>query len=501
MLRRWIDAAASRIGFVPREQAMTAARNFAAGEVSRLTSSWSTSDIAFNASLFSSLSGMRAHSRELARNNEYAKRFLSMVETNVAGPDGFTLQSRAADVGADGKSRPDNVANAIIEREWERWGKRGICEITGRMGRCDVDRLYVRTLARDGEVLIKRVRGASNRWGYTLQFLDVARLDERYNEDLANGNVVRMSVEMDRSARPVAYWLRKRTPMPVSGYAWTGERERIPAEDIWHDFIVHDPEQIRGLPWMHAAMVKLWQEGKFEEAAVVAARVGASKVGVIQSPTGEPPENIATGKDSAGNFLTDSEAGQYWTLPTGYELKSWDPSYPSDTFDPFVKACLRGIASGLNVSYVSLANDLEGVNFSSIRQGVLDEREAWKALQNFVAGGFLSAIYTDWMETSLLKRALGPLPASKLEKFNAPQWKPKRWPWVDPLKDMEASVLGINNALRTRTDVVADAGDDFEDVIAQLAAEQEMADKAGVKLPDPNAPKAPAPINQDEVNT
>jgi len=47
-----------------------------------------------------------------------------------------------------------------------------------------------------------------------------------------------------------------------------------------------------------------------------------------------------------------------------------DSDYPHQMYSAFVKAHLQGIASGLGISYHALANDLEGVNYSSIRAGV-----------------------------------------------------------------------------------------------------------------------------------
>jgi lambda family phage portal protein len=484
----FIERLAARAGFV---RAAPERRNFDAAVMSRLTGTWPTAESGINAALWSGLAQMRARSRNLAKNDSYAQRFLAMVRANVVGPTGGQWQSRVVTWMPDGSTTPDVAANRIIEREWSRWARRGSCDITGRLSLVSLMQLYVGSLARDGEVLIRRVRAADNRHGYALQVLDVARLDETYNDDRPDGNIVRMSIELDRNTgRAVAYWLRKATPRDyISGGSWSAERERVPASDVWHDFVQHDPEQIRGVPWMHAAMTKLWQLGKFEEAAVIAARVGASKVGVIQSPTGEPPESVATGKDSAGNFLTDAEAGQYWTLPAGYELKGWDPTYPSDAFNPFLQACLRGVASGLNVSYVSLANNLEGVNYSSIRQGVLEEREHWKALQQHLADGFVQAIYADWLDTALLSGALAPLPISKRDKWDAMSWRGRRWAWVDPLKDRQESVLAIANGLKSRTQVCADEGLEFEEVLSELSAEQELAKRYNVALEtDPPAP-------------
>ena len=39
------------------------------------------------------------------------------------------------------------------------------------------------------------------------------------------------------------------------------------------------------------------------------------------------------------------------------------------------------------------------------------------------------------------------LPAAKYDKFSAIEWKPRRWQWVDPLKDTQADVIAADNQL------------------------------------------------------
>jgi capsid protein len=50
---------------------------------------------------------------------------------------------------------------------------------------------------------------------------------------------------------------------------------------------------------------------------------------------------------------------------------------------------LRGAANGAGVSYNALANDLENVNYSSIRAGVQEDQAHWKTLQQFMITRFL----------------------------------------------------------------------------------------------------------------
>jgi capsid protein len=60
----------------------------------------------------------------------------------------------------------------------------------------------------------------------------------------------------------------------------------MPADEIIHVFVPEFAEQVRGVPWMYAALLNLVHLGAFEEAAVIAARIGAANMGFIESPDG-----------------------------------------------------------------------------------------------------------------------------------------------------------------------------------------------------------------------
>ena len=85
-------------------------RNYDAARVDRLSNSFLSPITTGDVELLTSLAILRARSRELERNNDYAKKFLSMCKVNVVGESGFILQNKARD--ANGKL--DKRANDII---------------------------------------------------------------------------------------------------------------------------------------------------------------------------------------------------------------------------------------------------------------------------------------------------------------------------------------------------------------------------------------------------
>jgi lambda family phage portal protein len=476
-------------------------RRFEGAKSSRLTGAWGVVSTQIDQEVKNDLNALRARSRELTLNDDYARKFIHMVAANVVGPSGFVLQSQVMD--PTGKS--DTAARKAVELAFYNWSQVGNCETSNKFSFAEFCRLYAKNMARDGEVLIRRVRDSKFEFGYKLQMLDIDRLDVMHNELLTNGNVVRMGVELDTYGAPAAYWILTRHPGEYMARTEQNYRERIPANEIFHNFIADRPEQTRGFPWMASAMQSMKMLAGFREASLINARVAATKMGFFVSPDGSAAD-LSDGKDDEGNFTTEAAPGTFDVIPQGYDFKSFNPEFPTQNFDAFVKSCIRSISSGLGISYNGLANDLENVNFSSIRAGVLEERESWMVIQNHMIETFLRPLLNDWLQTALLKGKVttfngSALPAGKLDKFTSHIWQGRRWQWVDPKKDIEASVQAIQAGLATPQSIAAQMGMDLEDIIDGIAQANQMAVDAGLPAyyTAPPAPQA-APAPEDNSN-
>lgn len=470
-----------------------------AGNISRINSQWAISTLDANRELQHSLVNLRARSRELERNDPYAKKFLEMVEGNVVGSTGISVQSRAGDIGPapDFKFIQDRAANAIIEREYAAFSRTGQYEVTGKLSRSAFERLLVRTVARDGEALVKHVTDPTSRWGIRYQLLESDWLDEKLNQDMPNGNRIIMGVEVEPSGKAVAYWLHETHPGDKKRRS--GRRVRYSANELKHYFIATRPEQVRGVPWMHAAMSRLYQLGEFDAAAILAARLGADKFMMLEDAEGMAAE-VADGElqsddDRAGALYFQSQKGSIDILPRGTKIADWDPNYPSDTYGPFVLAALRGVASGFGISYESLSNDRNGVTWTSIRHAVLDERDHWRALQNWLIETYAWDSYTAWLDSALLspQRPLSYLPPAKRDKFLAPQFHGRRWDWVNPKDDIEAKAESLRLRLTSHRRVLAEQGMDLEEVLAEIQDDAALASQYNIDLSAGLFKQHPAP--------
>lgn len=456
-------------------------RRFQAARIDRLTADWMATESSLNQELRSDLNRLRSRGRDLVQNNDYAVKFAGMVKNNIVGPGGVRLQVRIE----DSPGKIDRIASAAIEAAWKDWS--GGCDITGRQSLRDLCETLVGGLPSDGEFLVRMVCGADagNKYGIALQVIDVDRIDTTCNIGAtASTNAVIMGVEVDGYRRPVALHLF--AAHPNDGASSSRQRIRLPVADTLHCFKIERAEQMRGIPWMAAGMLSLHHLGNFKLSALLAAEHGANHYGFFTSPDGAPPIGDVDG--STGQQITTSQPGTYDTLPTGVTFQPHESKYPNEVFGPFVKTTLQRIASGWRVAYHSLANDLEGVSYSSIRSGALEERDRWASDQEWFISVFMEPLYKRWLQMALVMGAItmpngSALPAAKLAKFSKHEWQARRWEWVDPQGDMEAKILAVKAGLMAPQDLANAMGYDFDDTMASIAAAQELARQLGVLLP------------------
>ena len=495
--RSWLDqaivSAASRVDTDRHQRLHSASRLLETAESPPWVTTWPSSVAHLNADLRSAWTTLASRSTNLARNNEWAARWLIQLRDNVLGANGVRLQCRIAKARSTAQH---TAANAAIEAAWQDWGKRGNCEASGLSWR-QVEALSLQTLARTGEIFYRILRGAGP-WGFQIQMLDPWALD--LNLNAANGKTrIVMGVELDDFGKPIAYHLRVNGPN-IDPYSLAGSAGAnhvvLPARDVRHFFAIEEPGQVRGVPWLSIGARRLWMAQKFEEAVSVASTNSAQRLGFFVSPTGDAPAGFADQIISsvldqaraAGKLLTPEEVqqltaaaekysttvpGQYDTIPAGYDFRQYDSPWPNVESGEYVKSMIRGWTAARGASYHTIGNDLEGVNYSSARVGILDEREHYKVIQQDLIDWLHSEVIAEWMPIATLKTT--GLQSSRVAEYIAAcTWRPRRWAGIDPLKEAQANESELTYGLTSRTRIILERGDDPEEIASEREQDEEL---------------------------
>ncbi len=427
---------------------------------------------------------LRARARELGRNNSYVKRYFRLLTNNVIGPMGIKLQAQVKVAG-----ETDEAANAAIEAAWNDWASSPVT-VDGRLTLRRFEKLILKTMACDGEAFVRLWRGfEGNTHGLALQAIDADLIDETFNRPRRGSeNEIRMGVEIDGLGRPVGYWVWNLGS--ASGLDLLRERYFVSASEMLH---LYDPDRVnqtRGVTWVHSVMVPAHMLNAYEESEAVAARIGASKMGLFEKRADSVAGDLAADPKPAA---MEANPGTFDIVPDGYEFKSWEPEHPTAQFPAFIKQMLRKIASGFSVFYNVLANDAEGVSYSTMRSFALVERDDWRSIQQDFIDLWRRPLYSTWLGMALLTGALK-LSSRDPARYLAVRHRPRGWQWIDPEKEARAAVISIQNGLGTRTGFLAEKGEDLEDVFAELAREEALAQEYGIPV---SGELKPAPAGQN----
>lgn len=450
----------------PLLRSRTGARMFAATQPDRLGTAWGGTPLTADQVVDRNQTPLVARSREQSSNNDYARSFLRQCRQNIVGPQGVMLQAQSV----DDRGKLDTLANQAIEAGWSEWGQRKNCDVTGKRSWREIQKSCVTSAAKDGEFIVRLVFGReAGDWQFAVQVLDPQRCPVWMNEERPpRGAFIRQGIEFNRYGRPLAYYFST-TDETESDYRWGGKHFiRVPADEIVHGFLEDMVGQKRGLPWMATALFRMRQLNAMEEAAIVKARTGANQMGFITWDEGKGPEF-----DEDEGLEIESEPGEWRVLPDGAHVEHSQNQYPSGEYEPFYKRALRGMAAGWGILYNNLASDLEGVNFSSIRQGTLDEREHWKDLQEWLVESLIQPVFDAWLPRALLLGKMTvrgrPLKPERIERYRNISWQPRRWQWIDPGADVKAAVESKNNMLTSPSTIIREQGKDPQTVWAESA--------------------------------
>lgn len=452
----------ARRRFVPRAMA----RMFSAAEDSRMNSGWSGTPLTADQIIDRNQRVLVARSREQSANNDYGRSFLRMCRQNIVGHQGVQLQAQST----DDKGKLDTLANQAIEKTWAEWTKKQNCDVTGKMSWRSIQAACVNSAAKDGEFMLRLIFGRdAGPFGFAVQILDPQRCDVGMNDkNLRGGEFIRHGIRFNRFGRPLSYFFST-VDETESTYSHGGKNYvEVPADQIVHGFLSDMVGQKRGLPWMATALFRMRQLAAMEEAAIVNARAGANKLGFIKWKDGFGPE-----MDDGEELLVDSQPGEWQVLPEGAEVQETNPNYPNGEFEPFSKSAKRSMAAGFGVLYNNLCSDLEGVNFSSIRQGTLDEREHWKDLQEWLIEQLIQPVFESWLPRMLLAARIQvkgrPLRAERIDRYSVITWQARRWQWIDPRADVQSAVDSKNNMLTSAGRIIREQGQDPQTVWAEAA--------------------------------
>lgn len=449
---------------------------------------WKATQENLNGLLASGGDLLRARARQIVRSNPYASNAADSFVANAVGA-GIKPSSLIE----------DHALKDEIQRVWLAWTDEADADsLTDFYG---LQALAARAMFEAGECFI-RFRPRRPEDGLTvplqLQLLEAEMLPLSKTELAANGNQIRCGIEFDAIGRRVAYHFYRKHPGDSTDQGNKGEIVRVPASEVLHIYRPQRPGQIRGVPWVSPALVKLFLLDQYDDAELDRKKVAALFAGFI---TKSAPEDNLLGEgspDGAGAAIAGLSPGTMQVLLPGEDIKFSSPADVGNSYEPFQYRTLLAVCAALGMPYTNVTGDLKAANYSSIRAGTVEFRRRLEQFQ-FATLVFqlCRPIWLRWLQTAALSGALN-LPgfARDPSRYTPVKWITPKWEWVDPLKDRQAEKIAQEQGWKAPSDIIEAEGNDVDETYRRIAADQQRAEKLGIKLGPFGDQPAPLPDAQ-----
>ena len=448
-------------------------RGYDAGARGRNNANWRVSVQSAESEDRFDRSTVRARARDMERNSDLLNSNTAAFRRNVIGR-GFTLRPHTGNKELD----------AQLFDLWKRWCKARNCDLTAQQNLTEMLRMIVERKKIDGGILIHKVYTAGGVVPLCLQILEVDELDEAAMTPENSENRVVGGIEYDRYRRPQYFHIRQ---YAIDGYTEM-KSIAIPAKDIIFYYTKRRPSQIREMSDMAPVLTRIRDANELITAASVRARIVACfgiAIKRVQNVLGGIGRNQnrseADGEKVSykGKTITP---GMILEMNPGEEVDPIDPKGGSEDASGMLRMLQRQIGAALGLSYEASSRDMSQSNYSSARQGLIEDNETYaEEIDRIIE--ILDEIYESFVISAVLSDALTiPDFWDHKERYFAHDWARAPKPWIDPLKEANANRIAVQSGQKTFQQIAAENGHDWKEMIDDMAEVVNYARDNGLEI-------------------
>lgn len=429
----------------------------------------------------------QARASDLIANDWAANSGVNAITTNAVGT-GLRPQSKASAkrLGISKEAALELQHN--IEAIWNEWTPQA--HVRGKLHFEDLQFLGLRTMLGKGELLHLPV--FLDRPGRKLQLAIQDLLPNRLRTplDKTSDTSIVDGVELWPHGEPRAYWLA--TPSASLSrsldFSSLGSEQftRVPAQiahrpGCFHLFRQMEEEQVRGESVLTSGMNLFRHLSDSLDNELLAQVVTASMALFIAKEDGTSmPEYVIEQVDNNGEVSLHENIipGTVMYGNKGERPTVLESSRPSPNFAVFSEFVLRAMAASLDMPYEVLAKDFSKTNYSSARAALLEAWRVYHLYRSWMTRHYCQPIWAMVIEEAYLTGRLR-LPAGAPDFYDdvfgytQALWIGPSRGYVDPVKEIAATVTALENRLMTYSEALAERGLDFGETMDRREEEEE----------------------------
>ncbi|SHK53637.1 phage portal protein [Halomonas caseinilytica] len=423
-----------------------------------------------NGPISRSLPTLWARSHNAIRNNAYAQSAKEKYVSNLVGT-GIRPQW----------NEPE------IQALWDRWASE--CDADGVDNFYGLQALAAGSQFEAGEALARiRYRRPSDGLSVPmqLQLIEAEHLDPGYSSAFGD-RLIKIGIEFDAIGRRRAFHLWRFHPHEQLT-SRLNERVPVPADNVVHMFRRTRPGQLRGVPELTSVLVRLYEIDEMQDATLARQKLAQLFGAFVKRKTGHDPEDDGPPFGNMVSMPGEVEPLEEFTpggihyLEDDEEVSFSNPPDIGGNYTEWLRSELLAVAAGAGITYEQLTGDLKGVNYSSIRAGVIEFRRRVEALQGvLLVHQWCRRIAAKWLDVAVTSGALR-LPDywANRSRYLAIDWIAPKWAWVDPLKEVSADLLEVRAGFKPRSEAAGERGWALDQLDAEIAKGNQSADTNGL---------------------
>lgn len=308
-------------------------------------------------------------------------------------------------------------------------------------------------------------------------------------------------IEVDEYGAPVAYHITTKPPNGMLGDSTILDTIRVPAYGettgrplVLHLFEQDRPDQRLGVPWLAPVIEAIKQQGRYQDAELMAAVVSGMFTVFVKTASGSPDwgGNATAGDvERAGISQQRGEIGMKYggvvDLAEDEELQFADPTRPNPNYEPFVNAIFREITAGLGIPVEQVLKRFDS-SYTAARAASLEGWKTYRRARADLCADFNQPVY----ETALAEFiSLGLLNAPGFfeDPLRRALWSTAIWVGeapgqLNPIVETQALKLQVDEQFKDRSTAALElSGEDYHRVVRGLAQEAVLRQANGVQDP------------------
>jgi lambda family phage portal protein len=429
-----------------------AVRKFDGAGHGRRFNNWGDNYSTQNQQIATALHTLRSRSRDMIRNNGYAKNAIRRIGNNVVGTGIL-----ATPVSKNPNQAAAKIEDELVKGVWKAWAENTDCDFDGMQNFYGIQKMVVKTVAKSGACIVRKVwkkykKGAMS---LELQVLEPDFLDRTKNGQIMdNGEYTFNGIQFDKNNKRIAYWIYDMHP-----YETKIQSRPVPADDIAYVMDLEDPGQVDGLPFNSSIIVSMNDFSEYTDAQLMKQKVSAAHAGFITSDEASIPSNSNTSTN--GIAAEDIEPGTLHRLANGESITFSNPP-TTEGFSDYFRYSSLGHAAGWGLSYEAYTGDLKNVNFSSGRMGWIEYHRNVEDWQWNMTITMLCGRVWQWFTKAAYMSGL--IPDANI----GVTWTPPRREMIDPVKEGKALAELVRNGFMSWQNAVRSLGYNPEDVLEEM---------------------------------